>query len=468
MSNYALSYIFKAIDEFCPIVEKMHKSMEKFQAQIGHSNAKLYAFQQTMRTVGMNILKYVAIPMGTIGIYAIKNAEQFKMMEMRLRAFSGSAEKAAMLMQNVRNMSMSTGIKAETLAAASTSLLRYGYTAEQVQNKLKQMSMFSIVSGTDMGAMTSGLGRMKQLGYVTQGFMTRMADKGIPLIAAFREYYHLSDKAWESLKGKAFDFKLIEPVLAKMTEDGSSFAKAYNEMLKSPENSISRIHKAVRDIAASFGAVLMKIFPIEEVLFKIENKMQEFAERAPAFFERHKDLIKFLVIAGAITVAVGAILAAWSMMGYIIGTVIVGGVIYLYKKFELVRIIINSIWAILKFVGQAFAYMIKDVVSNLTMLFNLLVKLMHIMTAPWRWAKELAGAAYSGAMNSDASKTNLGVGGSSILNQFSRNALSVNVSAPKSVDITQGGKKVGEIPFTADRGATNLGGWSSHVFGVSY
>lgn len=468
MSNYALSYIFKAIDEFCPAVEKMHKEMEKFHASIHHANAKAGVFAQTMKSIGRGILEYVAIPMSVLGTYAIKNAEQFKMMEVRLEAFTGSAAKAAKLMQSVRYLSMDTGIKAETLAAASTSLLKYGYTVDQVQSKLKQVSMFSMVSGSDMGSMTAGFGRMKQLGYVSQGFMARMADRGIPLIAAFREYYHLSDKAWAALKGKAFDFKLIEPVLAKMTEDGSAFAKAYNEMLKSPENSLKRMHSAIRDIAAAFGATLMKIFPIEKVLEIIANKMEAFAKEAPDIFERNKGLIKFLVIAGAVAVAIGAILAAWSMMGYIIGVVVVGSVIYLYKKFEIVRIIINSIWAVLKFLGKAFVFMIKEMVSGLTMLFHLVEKLMHIMSAPWRWAKELTNAAISVTSKSEASKTSLGMGGSSMINQFSRHALSVDVNAPKSVDITQGGKKVGAIPFSADRGSSNLGGWSSHVFGVAY
>jgi len=303
MSTYDLAYIFKAIDNFSPAVKKISASMEKFEVQMKKSADNVKKFSDTVQKTGKILFKGLVLPMAAAATYALKNSEQFKTMQIRLESVAGSAKNAAKVMASVKEMSLSTGLSPEGLNQTATKLLAAGYGMDKINEKLKQMSVLAVGSGRDITEIASGLIRMKTVGYAQGRFMARMSQQGIPLVKAFKEYYHLSDKAWNNLTSKKLDFKLIEPVLDSMTKKGSDFYESYRKMLMTTGTSADRVHNALRFIAADFGDALFKVYGIEGGMKGIADRLAELEPKIKAWLEANPEVFKMAVNIGLIGAA---------------------------------------------------------------------------------------------------------------------------------------------------------------------
>jgi len=423
MSNYALSYIFKAIDEFSPAVAKMTEKIKVFEGQIEKGTKGFEKFSNQARAFGMGLFKYVVAPMAAIGIYALKNAENIELMRIKLNAFTGSAQSTAQIMGSIRSLALATGLNPEELGGSAAGLLRQGYRIDQINEKLRQMSVLSVVSGQSIESITSALGRINLTGSISTGLMARMDRLKIPLTKAFKEFYDISDANWaKNFKGKSISAALMEPVLASMTGRGSKFSAAYDERLRTMGSSLERIHVAIRYIAGDFGTVLMSTLGIDTGLQGIADKLASFAQKSKPFFESHRGFIKFLAIGVAIAAVIGGIAIVISSTIGLISIGLVGGL--------------------------AMAYMMaKKLLYPFILIKDIVMAIVHGIEKISNFASSHLAGQQSGIG---------GLGSSSILSQLNPSNLNVNLNAPKSIAITQGGKTVGSVPFNVDKGTSNM------------
>jgi hypothetical protein len=303
MSNYDIAYVFKAIDDFSPALKKINEAMSNFEKQTEKAEKKFKKFSATVEKTGKFLFTKLALPLAAAAIYAVKNSEQFRKMEIGLIGVAGSAANAAKIMSQVKQMSMATGLAPEGLTETARGLKAAGYSMDELGGKLKQMAMFAVVSGKDINEISSSFIRMRSLGYTSARLLGKMAKDGIPLVKAFKEYYNLSDKAWNKLASKKIDFKLMEPVLASMTKNGSSFSEAYRKMLMTTGTSAERIHNIMRIMAADFGDSLNNVFGIDSHMKGIADSLMRAEPKLKAWLDANPELIQTGTILGGIFIA---------------------------------------------------------------------------------------------------------------------------------------------------------------------
>jgi hypothetical protein len=231
-------------------------------------------------------------------------------MEIGLIGVTGSAANAAKVMNDIKQMSMATGIAPEALVQTATSLKAAGYSMDELNEKMRQMSVFAVGSGKDIETISQTFVRMKVTGQSSTRMMTMLAKQGIPLMEAFKKYYGLSDKAMAAIGKHAISIKLIEPVLKDMTKEGSAFYESYKQMLMTTGTSSERIHNAMRLMAADFGNSLLSVFGVDEHMGNIANYLAIAEPKFKAWLDENPELIKMGTILGGIGVALTAVAAS--------------------------------------------------------------------------------------------------------------------------------------------------------------
>jgi len=352
-------------------------------------------------------------------------------MRIRLEALTESARNASNLTETIKKMSLMTGISPEDLTKTARLLLAQGYSVDQLNQKLKQMSVFAVASGENINEIVAILGRMKTMGFTNIRFMAMLSREGIPMIKAFREYYHLSDKAWGALASRKLSFKLIEPVLSKLTEKGGKFAKSYQEMLKTGQISMKRFHIVLRLISADLADATFQAFGMGGGFSAAVDKLQKMQPEIKKFLANNPELVKMgtyfaliLVTLGPMALAIAAVTKVVVALKIAISPVALA--------------IIGIVSAVQALKGISF----KGVGKEFAQLFNM------IKTGRYR---EI-GLGLTSAMGTAGEQTTLGGGihsaGSSLFGYMGKQLNgNINVNAPKSIDLKHGNGMITPIPL---------------------
>lgn len=320
MSNFDLSYIFKAIDRFSPSVNKMAEANKKFEDSFSKISDKLDTANKKLERFSEKAKKYILLPMLAIGSYALKNAEQFDDMNFKLQAITGNASDFEKLKKVIDDLSLSFGMKREQVIDATGSLLSAGYSADEVSAKLKQLKVFSIATGESVDNLSSIFTRMKVTGELSSRALIMMSRSGVPLMKEFQKYYNLSDKQMEKIKGHSLGLKLIEPVLTMMTEKGSSFFNVFEEKSRSVGTSIERSHLIIRQMSASLGVGIKHAFNLDENFAKLVDTMERGAIWFNKFMgtEQAMQLIRIIGIIGGVVASMVALTSALKIAGFVL------------------------------------------------------------------------------------------------------------------------------------------------------
>jgi hypothetical protein len=295
---YDIAYLFEAIDKFSGPLEKMKRSLNKFDQSTKYSAKTLDKYKHVAATTFGVIMKLGAAFAG-LGVYAIKNADEFEKMEIKLRAVTKTATQAHQLMGFVKTEAGRTGFGAESVQNLVTRLAIRGLPQREIERRTKQLETYSLATGGDLGALTSGYGKA----LISGGMQGRILTTRFPMLAQqIREMgiaQGKSNKEMDAFLKKAVGIDTINKAMTQLTEKNEVFKRSAEEMRGTIDNSLKRIHESTRIAAAGFGTFLTRVLFLEAALKEVADKMEiiaKFAEslnQGPSLGERISFVAKY-------------------------------------------------------------------------------------------------------------------------------------------------------------------------------
>lgn len=319
MSNYDVSYIFKVFDKFSPAMKEMKKALgdmedglDKVQKKMSSANEKCSRFGEVAKKTGKYLTLGLTTPIIGLGTYAVKSAMNFEQMTLSIQAFTGSAEKAAKIMNVVKAESIITPIAQESLANSARLLLSYGTSADNVAKKLHQFSIMSMGSGIDIDTLTRKMGRFELKGYADARMLAMLSSQGLPLTQTIKQMAKaagMSDAAITKMLGSGkIGWNIIQQAMDRMTKKGSAFYDTAIAKSSTLDARMTEMHSAIRIVAASFGDAILNVIGLNGDVAQVQDKLDAMTKMLPAWIETHGAWIKMGVAALAIGAALGPIL----------------------------------------------------------------------------------------------------------------------------------------------------------------
>lgn len=177
-----------------------------------------------------------------IGVSAVQYNAAMEQYELSFQTMLGSAEEAAKVMDNLKQMSAGTTFKMEDLAETTQLLMKCGLTAESAQENLMMLGDISQGSADKLKKIAEVYGEMSSAGQVQLSDIEKMIDIGFnPL----QEISESTGESMESLSERISQGTLsVDEITASMqraTSEGGTYFQAMENQSQSVNGQISML-----------------------------------------------------------------------------------------------------------------------------------------------------------------------------------------------------------------------------------
>lgn len=364
-----------------------------FQRSLQMAEKSLARFGRQMANAGETLTQSLTVPLGGLGIAAVKAFGDFERLENSLTAIMGSSEAAGAELERLRKVAEAPGLALPEVVKASASLQSVGFSADNARATIEQFGNAvarSAGNAETFDGVILALSQISAVGQVTQEDLNQIKERipefsrvmqqefGVTTAEAIRELGISSDEFIERSVGalsklerakggisNAFDnFK--DNVTASLAVLGESIATNLNleqvltklsDVLARMVNLFKNLSPAMQKTVVIFAAILAGIGP---VLFIVGKLAGAWGIMLTGF--------RSLISLGP------KIAAAWTFITGPVGLTIaaIAGLIailaVLYTKFEGVRRVINGL-------GMAFIEIAKLAKESFTAILEGFAKL---------------------------------------------------------------------------------------------
>lgn len=176
---------------------------------------------------------------------------------------TGSAEKAAQIMEKLQKIGAETPFETETIAETTQLLMNYGFTADEAINKMQMLGDISQGSAEKMNRIAMAYGQMSSAGKVTLEDVKQMIEAGFnPL----QEISESTGESMESLYDRISSGTLtVDEITASMQRATAEGGKYYQSMEKQAQT-INGLISTLKDNAMQL---------LGEVVEPISDSMRE-------------------------------------------------------------------------------------------------------------------------------------------------------------------------------------------------
>ena len=272
----------------------------KFKKAFGSAASVAEGFAGTLQSVSAkavavgqvvgNAIGKIASKMGQVATQGVKYNAQIEDYTASFKTMTGSADKAAETIDNLKKLGASTPFELSDLAETTKLLMNYGFTADDAQDKLMMLGDISQGSADKMQRVATAYGQMSSAGKVSLEDVKQMIEAGFnPL----QEISESTGESMASLYDRISDGAIsVDEITASMTratsEGGKYFksmetqSKTFNGQMSTLKDNASQILGAISNTASS--ALTGKILPIaNETLGAIVDKFNEGTGAGDAF-----------------------------------------------------------------------------------------------------------------------------------------------------------------------------------------
>lgn len=196
----------------------------------------------------------------TAGIKYNANIEQYTT---SFEVMTGSAEKAAQIMEELQKIGAETPFETETIAETTQLLMNYGFTADEAIEKMRMLGDISQGSADKMNRIAMAYGQMSSAGKVQLEDVKQMIEAGFnPL----QEISESTGESMESLYDRISNGTLaVDEITASMQRATSEGGKHYQSMEKQAQT-INGLISTLKDNAMQL---------LGEVVEPISDSMRE-------------------------------------------------------------------------------------------------------------------------------------------------------------------------------------------------
>ena len=189
--------------------------------------------------IGLAIVK-----LGELG----EEAEQTKL---KYNAFINSTGRTKELLDNIQELSLKTGVANKSLQDAGLTLLKFGYTAEQVPSKLNSILAISTKLGIPIENLANQLGKINFQTFANKLDLRSLEREGIPI---FKELANVTGKSVDELRKLSQVASTdVNQAIENLTKKGGEFAGSLDAQSNSLTNLKGKLSETFSNISENLG-----------------------------------------------------------------------------------------------------------------------------------------------------------------------------------------------------------------------
>ena len=258
MPDYTLSAkITGDSSNYQKAIKDADESTEQFQKNISSLGSKLAGGLRTGLTAAVGAIAGVSAAMGAGVAAGVKYNATIENYQTSFEVMTGSAEKAAEVVDRLKKLGAETPFEMPQLAEVTQLLMNYGFTADEAIDRMQMLGDISQGSADKMQRIATAYGQMSSAGKVQLEDVKQMIEAGFnPL----QEISESTGESMQSLYDRISSGTLaVDEITASMQRATSEGGKYYQSMEKQSQT-ISGMISTLKDNAQQLlGEVVQPI-----------------------------------------------------------------------------------------------------------------------------------------------------------------------------------------------------------------
>ena len=229
---------------------------------------------------GLKAISRAAIGLGGSIIDA---AVEVETMTTELTTMTGSAEKAKILLEDLKDFAATTPFQLQGIAQSAKQLLAFGFSIEEVKVNLKALGDVASGSGSQLSDVAQIFGQISSLGKLSGERLNQLQERAIPIGPAIAKTMGIAESSVRDFvsKGKV-DFATFEKAFKSLSEEGGVFFNSMIDKSKTLSGLISTLKDNFSLLASDIGQELLPFFK------ELAKEMTTFIQ------ENRKEIVEFV------------------------------------------------------------------------------------------------------------------------------------------------------------------------------
>jgi len=231
------------------------------------------ALKRTAQVATVALSAFVAL--------GIQGAISLEQTQIQLENFTGSAEAATKVLDQIETFAAKTPFQFPELADSTRKLLAFGVEQEKVLPTLKAIGDISAGTGVRVSELSEIYGKARVQGRLFAEDVNQLTGRGIPIIGELAKQFGVAESEVKKLvsEGKV-GFPAIEKAFASLTSEGGKFAGLTERLSDSTAGRLSTLKDNFAKLAREVGKKFLPIISdaaktltisIQRVFFGMQN-----------------------------------------------------------------------------------------------------------------------------------------------------------------------------------------------------
>lgn len=347
MADYTLSAkITGDATGFDRAIKDAEKSAGNFQKTIGDMGKKLSSAGKSLQSAGKKITMTTTAFAGIAAI-GVKYNATMETYATSFEVMTGSAEKAAEVVDELKDIVASTPFEMPELAETTQLLMNYGFTADDALDKMQMLGDISQDSAEKMNRIATAYGQMSSAGKVSLEDVKQMIEAGFnPLQEISESTGESMESLYDRISAGTISVDEITASMQRSTSEGGRYFQSMEKQSLTFSGQMSTLKDNVQGLLGNvtsgiFEKLAQDVLPkINEVLTTVNTAFEEggfqgvldaIGEMSPALdgvITKIQSFSTFLQNLGISPAAFAGIVAAIGPAITVVGTLVrgIGGI----------------------------------------------------------------------------------------------------------------------------------------------
>lgn len=396
--SFDIAYNIQAIDNFSRTSEKIASSIDKLESRVARFQNRVRKAGKSLGDLGKKMMLRVTAPLMIFGGLALKSASNIEDMNVAFEGMLHSSAKAKVMVKSLVDFAARTPFHLKDVQGAVQQLLEFGFSTKQTMATLKKLSDISALTHVPLSNLAQVFGRVTLRGKATARELMALTNMRVPLVKTLKDMAahagHANVDIYKLAATGAITKKVFLAAFKKMTTGTGIFTNAAEKQAHTLSGLFSTLTDNINLALVPIGNMIIDSLNLKKNMQKLIDFLGRLSKKMEVFGKSHKKLARVIVIASLIAAALAPILIALGTMIILTGflaagftsiwaaiftpitlaVVVIGSIValfvYLYKHMQSVRLVLNTIWGILKVIWKV----VETIVGLFLKLFNLVNK----------------------------------------------------------------------------------------------
>jgi tape measure domain-containing protein len=272
----------------------------QFDKSIDASQKKYDNFAKSLQSTGKKLTAFVTAPLLGIGIAAVKSAADMEMQAAAFETMLGSAQKAQILLTDLKDLAARTPFQLTDLADASKTLLTFGYDADKLLPTLQQLGDVAGGNAARFQSLTLAFAQVQSTGRLMGQDLNQMINAGFNPLKIIADETGLSmAELKKQMEAGAISADMVSEAFGTATSEGGLFFNGMALGAATLTGKWSTLMDALSEVGRSMASVLLP------TIKSIIETLTKWAEKFSALDDGTKKIILTVV---AVAAAIGPLM----------------------------------------------------------------------------------------------------------------------------------------------------------------